>query len=760
MINSTADLLFIFDFHYNPYVLFSLWAVLISSVLLYLIVSKGIQVSANRWFAFVLITIILWGLFEALNRFSATAVSSDFWNVSAMIGWAFVAPAFLGFTLTYIGNDKFLTSIGRQLLVFGPAFVFLFLGWTTGLINNRNIEQFQRVFYGWESPSASFFWLVIAWIDGLFIIALFLLNRHWIKVKDAVKKRQTSLFIVAVLIPIVGGSITNGIMPILGVTVFPAAILLTSVMSLIVTYAILKYKLFVINPATVVSSIVDTMHEMLIVFNPNHVIEFVNPAVEAVLGYGQEKLVGEPLSKLFESSWEDVREKYLEPVYEGKTVSGIDLNLVSASGEKIPVSFSASALKDPKGTTFGIVGVATDISKIRDLFSDVTAERNKLTTTIESIADGVIALDFAGTVIMTNPAALKMLSLSEGDVVGKNLDTVVTMTEGDRRIKFKDLITKRKLTKDTVIAQKENIKLNTNFGKEAYVNLTSSAIKEGSEAGLGAIVTLNDISKEKELEEMKIDFVSMAAHELRTPLTAIRGYLSVLQEEITANLSKEQNSFLDKAFISSSQLAALVENLLSVSRIERGAMKLEAEPQDWKGILNEVVANYTPLAKEKEIRLVLNALSDLPKVLVDKFRISEVLSNLIGNALNYTNAGGSVELSSEFDKKNNLVITRVKDTGQGIPESALPHLFTKFFRVSGVLEQGSKGTGLGLYISKAIIEMHHGEIWVESLVGKGSTFSFSVPIVAESIPVKPKTEGAKPNRVFVRKARAESKVLA
>src|SRR3990172_4007309 len=175
MINSTADLLLIFDFSYNPYAFFSLWAVLINSVLLYLIVSKGVQVSANRWFAFVLITLILWGLFEALNRFSATAVASDFWNVTTMIGWAFVAPAFLGFTLTYIGNDKFLTSIGRQLLVFGPAFVFLLLGWATSLINTRNIDQLQRVFYGWESPSAPLFWLVILWIDGLFVISLFLL---------------------------------------------------------------------------------------------------------------------------------------------------------------------------------------------------------------------------------------------------------------------------------------------------------------------------------------------------------------------------------------------------------------------------------------------------------------------------------------------------------------------------------------------------------------------------------------------------------
>lgn len=758
MITLTAQPWVLFDFTSNPYALLSLWSVVINSILLYLIVSKGLQVSANRWFSLVLVTLIPWGISETLSRASANPTAADFWAISGMMGWAFVAPIFLGFTLAYIGNEKFLSSLYRQLLLFGPALIFLFLGWTTSLINNRIVDQYQQFYYGWNVPSAPFFWVLILWLDGLFVISLWLLIRHWFRVREVVKRRQTALFIIAVLIPIVGGSITNGILPILGIDIFPAAILLTSVMSLIITYAILRYKLFVINPSTVVTNIVDTMHEILIVFNPNHIIEFVNPAVRTVLGYEKEKLVGEHLNKLFTGGWEAVHEKYLKPIHEGKTISGVDIDLISASGEKIPVSFSASALKDPKGNTYGFVGVATDISKIRDLFTDITAERNKLTTTIESIADGVLTLDFEGVVIMINPAALKMLGLSEKDIVGKDIDTVLTITEGDRMLRFKDFITKQKVTQDTVVAQKDNLRLDTNLGKQVYVNLTSSAIKEGSEAGLGAIITLNDVSKEKELEEMKIDFVSMAAHELRTPLTAIRGYLSVLQEEMVANLSKEQKSFLDKAFISSTQLAALVENLLSVSRIERGAMKLEADPQGWKHILQEIVTNYTPLSKEKEIKLYINCPEDLPKVSVDKFRISEVLSNLIGNALNYTDAGGTVELSAEFDKDKNIVVTHIKDTGQGIPESALPHLFTKFFRVSGVLEQGSKGTGLGLYISKAIIDMHGGRIWVKSRLSKGSTFSFSIPVATEDKPIRPTNGLLKPKRVFVKKIKSENKV--
>jgi signal transduction histidine kinase len=206
-----------------------------------------------------------------------------------------------------------------------------------------------------------------------------------------------------------------------------------------------------------------------------------------------------------------------------------------------------------------------------------------------------------------------------------------------------------------------------------------------------------------------------------------------LQEEVGKNLREEQASFLDKAFISSTQLAALVENLLSVSRIERGSLQIQTQTTAWEPIIEEAYNNFQTQAKERKVSLTYNKPKEkLPLVLVDKFRISEVISNLISNALNYTPAGGAVEVNLEH--KGDEVITSVTDSGQGIPAQAIPKLFTKFFRVSGVLEQGSKGTGLGLYISKSIVDMHKGRIWVESEIGKGSKFSFTVPVSSDQTP--------------------------
>ncbi|OGY22231.1 MAG: hypothetical protein A2113_03060 [Candidatus Woykebacteria bacterium GWA1_44_8] len=706
-------------------------ALMTNIVVVYLIASRGLEISANRWFALSIICLIPWCIGQTMMNLSATAAASNFWSDFGAPGWIFVSPIFLLFAFSYVGKENIASKLPVQISLFIPAFFFLFLAWTTSLILRHDIpaSAYERVAWGWISgmASAPWFWAVIIWLDGLFILSLGLLIHYWWRLKDIKRKAQTLIVIAGVLVPVVGGSITDGFLPILGFNIYPAAVPLTTVMSVFIAYAILKFQLFVINPATVVSNVVTTMNEILVVFNRDHFIEFINDAVENILGYKKGEVLGRHARVLLGDDWGAFQKKICWPLHEGKSVAGIELELLRADGQRVPVSFSASVLKDAKGSIYGEVGVATDIRKIRDLVTDITAERNKLTTVMQSIVDGVLALDLDGNVIFVNPAALSMLGLGSEDILSKSLGSVLTMLDGDQKLTSKDLIPSERLVKDVIVTQKRGLKITTSFGKQLFVNLTSSSIKEGGEVGLGAIITINDVSKEKELEEMKLDFVSMAAHELRTPLTAIRGYLSVLQEEVGESLSKEQKSFLDKAFISSSQLAALVENLLSVSRIERGAMRLEVEPTDWGQVLGEAVANFLPLAGEKGVHLSLRKPEELPKVLVDKFRISEVISNLLANAIAYTRPGGSVELSAQADDLE--VTTQIKDTGQGIPESARSRLFTKFFRVSGVLEQGSKGTGLGLYISKAIIDMHKGKIWVESSLGVGSTFFFTVPVV-------------------------------
>ena len=235
--------------------------------------------------------------------------------------------------------------------------------------------------------------------------------------------------------------------------------------------------------------------------------------------------------------------------------------------------------------------------------------------------------------------------------------------------------------------------------------------------------------KVHELEEMKLDFVSMAAHELRTTLTAIRGYASILQQQKQDLLDVVGKEMLRKLIITGENLSNLIDNLLSVSRIERNMFSLDKKPVKVDMLITNVVDTLKNQTTMKKQQLNIKVPGDLPEIMADPFRITQVILNLAANASNYTFENGSITI--EAQKKDGFIQVSVTDSGQGIPKEALSKLFTKFFRVSGTLEQGSKGTGLGLYISKSIIEMHNGKIWVESEVGKGSIFTFELPTATD-----------------------------
>jgi len=722
----SADPMLLLDLVFRPWALLSFLAILVNIGLIALITTKGFQLSTTRWFVMFLFNLVLWGASEFLGRISGNPAAANFWGLVGSPGWVFVAPVFLGFTLSYVGKAEVLDRLLYRFLIFGSAFIWQFVVWTTNFVSIHDLSTFEEVSWGYNTPSAQYFPLFIIWLESQFITSLVLLFQFYLKSKDQIKK-QTKFIVIALLVPLIGGTITDALLPIFGVTILGTAVLLTSAQAVIITYAILRYNLFVLNPATFISNIVATMSEAILVFDKVRAIQFVNEAIFDFLGYKKEELVGQSMRKLIpaEKIWGDFEYHVVSPLLQGDVIRGFETSFVAKSGQNIPVSFSGSTLKDTRGEVLAFVGVVTDIRQVKTLITDVEAERNKLSVALAGIADGVFVVTKDGKISLLNRAAEEMLGVKFSAMADKDADETFHLYEGDEAFKIRDLFPKEHLSKDQVIATKKNVKMVGPGGKEVYVDLVSSGIAENDLVNLGAIITMHDVSKEVELEEMKLDFVSMAAHELRTPLTSIRGYLSVLQEEIAEKLDKDQRSFLDKAFISSSQLAALVENLLSVSRIERGALKVQAESAEWNPVVQEIFNNFTNLAQEKNVKLSLKLGSGLPTAMVDKFRISEVLSNLIANALQYTNSNGSVTVVTKKDKDG--VLTQVIDTGQGIPASAIPKLFTKFFRVSGVLEQGSKGTGLGLYISKAIIDMHAGRIWVESELGKGSTFNFIVP---------------------------------
>lgn len=322
----------------------------------------------------------------------------------------------------------------------------------------------------------------------------------------------------------------------------------------------------------------------------------------------------------------------------------------------------------------------------------------KIDDIISGLKDAVFVLDHNMIVTNLNPAASHLLSKTPAQIVGFPFHDLVKITDLKR--------------------------LSTRLDKEIYVDVHSAPIRQN----LGWVVNIHDITVEHGIEQMRVGFVSIAAHELRTPITSIKGYIEAFMDDYKDKINEDQKGLLDHIKENADRLYTLVENLLNVSRVERGTLSLNLEEIDWSASAKEAVEDIRPRAIEKNLQIEFRDQSNpLPKIKGDKTRLIEVLSNLINNAINYSSPGGRVMVWLE--KNHDSLITHVSDTGIGIPTDAIPHLFTKFFRVTDGLtqQQASQGNGLGLFISKSIIDSHHGKIWVNSELGKGSVFSFSIP---------------------------------
>ena len=384
--------------------------------------------------------------------------------------------------------------------------------------------------------------------------------------------------------------------------------------------------------------------------------------------------------------------------------------------------------------------VASELGKTREALNtsvskqtlDLAAEKDVLKVTLYNTSDGVFALDKDGKVITFNKKMEELTGFSSDEAKGKPSDEIVRLfddtfpLDSTKYSPVVDNITERN------VYSNNKVTLVSKTGTKRYVRMVSAALNEPAEKNLGSIVTLTDITKEIELEDMKIDFVSIAAHELRTPLTSIRGYLELLNSKLGTTLDAESQTYLEKVTVSADQLHILIENLLNISRIEKGSLILNKKPEKIEAAITYVLSNFAAIAGQANVTLnYIPPKAQMPDVFVDHTMIVEVLSNLVDNAIKYNKKDGSITITTELT--DDKVITYVKDTGVGIAAESLPHIFKKFYRTStNALTQGRKGTGLGLFISKQIVELHGGQITLTSVQGEGTTFSFTLPVFKEA----------------------------
>lgn len=360
--------------------------------------------------------------------------------------------------------------------------------------------------------------------------------------------------------------------------------------------------------------------------------------------------------------------------------------------------------------------VAVAVENAR-LFDDAVLEKNKVETIVHQMGDGVIMLDVEGRVTSFNEAAEQMTGLRADDILGLHAGEILPAEEGRW-----SLVPPASPLPDQEDFKREGT-LVTPSGDERNISAVFSFVKSQDGKPLGWVVIVHDITEQKQHEQIKNDFLSIVSHDLRTPLTAIKGYAATLlrfEDRLTPELKKESLSAINSEM---DRFARLLDNLLDLSRIEAGRLNIHSMTFDLKEMAYKVSEVFKISAHNHNFSLSFP--DRYPHAYGDPDQVEQVLNNLISNAIKYSPTGGTINI--EGKTKDDDVVLSVKDQGMGIPDDQLEKVFERYHRVDSKATRLVSGTGLGLFISKKLIEAQGGKIWVKSQVGKGSTFSFSLP---------------------------------
>ncbi len=369
--------------------------------------------------------------------------------------------------------------------------------------------------------------------------------------------------------------------------------------------------------------------------------------------------------------------------------------------------------------------VSDQAKRLGKMLRQQQQESSKNQAILESIADAVIVSDAKGRIALINAAAEHILGTSAAAVVGQDVRNVFAVFAPQGRSDVLAAI-ESLATGPAPAAEAGSPTVQTILEIDNRVVSAHLAPVMANDEFLGTVTVFRDITKEVEADRAKSEFVSTVSHELRTPMTSIKGYTDLLYAGAVGQINEEQRRFLNIIKSNADRLTALINDLLDISRMETGRVKLDLKPLPVADVVREVTDSLRGQAEEKGLTLVLDIPPDLPDVRADRNRIIQVLTNLISNAYHYTPEGGRVTVSL-CEVEGDTLRVDVADTGIGISAEDQVRIFDRFYRAAHPLVEETGGTGLGLSIVKMFIEMHGGRIWVDSQLGQGSTFTFILP---------------------------------
>lgn len=483
-------------------------------------------------------------------------------------------------------------------------------------------------------------------------------------------------------------------------------------------------------------ALISCLADAMLIFDSQGIIEEANPAAEAVFSRSRQELLGQQIEICIPDYTQAVREQLGMNMmtrahahcgeYSGQRRDRsrfpleISVSMTLWEGRQIFICMvhDLTARKEAEKT------LHETLIQLKRQFLKAEQARSEISAILDASKEAMLLLAPDGSVLEVNHRFEQFFSVIGTEIKDKPFshflplaqqifvapqafESLLTATWGNDHRRFKEAISQA-------------------WPQKRELELFSTPVSAGEGNFLGRLYVFRDVTKERQIDRMKSEFVSLVSHELRTPITSIMGYISLVQDGDAGPVNEEQKEYLDIALKNTSRLSSLVGDLLDVSRLESGSLQLKLGPVDLRTLVREALELLGPLIREKGQTVNQVLPEELPLVSGDSEQLTQVIINLLSNSYKYTTAGGRITVSVKAS--GNRIELAVMDTGVGLSPKEQGQLFTKFFRADHPATRKEGGTGLGLWITRSLVEMHNGHITVSSEPGKGSTFTVTLPI--------------------------------
>ncbi|MFX1512286.1 MAG: PAS domain S-box protein, partial [Promethearchaeota archaeon] len=662
----------------------------------------------NSIFLLLSISVACWTFIDFEFQTAESFERAQFWlSVSSLV--IFVVPLLLHFILVLTEQKKLLNHQLTYLSLYGSALVFFLLDLMT------SFEPEERE-WGWtynipnDSPQYIF---IVIWYSSIAILSLFFCIQYYLTIRDDyTKKQQIKYIIIGLSFPVIISAVTGFILPLFEISIPDLTTTSITITCGFFGYAIWKYELFILSPTTAADEIIATITDAIFLLNSNMEIVTVNQGALTLLGYQEHELIGKNVDIIFTKTGETIKDQ------SESFLSDIEATFQSKTGRNIPVSLSTSIIQGKDGKPQGVIFFGRDITARKQQEETILKSEIRYRSLFEQSNDAIFLISLEDTFLDVNQEAANILGYERSKLIGMPIQQVIVPSEYEDSFEKLDIL---------IAGEKPTLYIRTFRKKDGQTfpgEVNISLVKDIDGNALYTQSIVRDITKRQQKEEeikrayLELqDFAWIVSHDLKAPLRGITTLADWLLRDYKHNLDSKGQELFTLLIERTKRMYALIEGILNYSRIGRERTGITAV--NLNEVVTEVIDMLTPPA-----HINIQIETELPIIQGEKTQFFQVFQNLVSNAIRFMDKEQGVIVINCKDEDKFWQFS-VTDNGPGIAEQHHNRIFQMFQTLTP--EKHPTNTGIGLTLVKKIVQENGGKIWVESIVGIGSTFKFTLP---------------------------------